>query len=577
MIECATDEGSEKEKKNIKKNMSNPTSSPDDAAAAADKSKSNVPSNIPSQLFPLTPQEQSLLDLYAQIKQYEREAAQAAADAAKAKLDKANEEYQKEIGARDHSRDDGTDLGDDGMVASTGQKKKRKKRRRNNENQEMGLPGSEDDEYSDDEVSMDDGDDENNEQLNELEELRAFKDAADRKKQKEMASEIAKEELREQYLVEDVAVSAANDFGPSLKKKKTDTDFDDDYGKDMSLISNMNNMSTPPHDFSKKLGMSKVSGKQLFPVTPDEKKWDPPQDASDPEDRCLEMSLSGLDIDGNEGNNTIAIKFMAPLDSRRFSINIAQPNHENYYSVLFHFNPRQFEKGGQVVMNDKKAGMWGQGINIPLSTMPLMFGETSCTLIVQITGDGFDVFLNNQHVARLEHRTPLPDKSSDPKSNSLILQFPSTDDYGTPEDWRVYKVWWGHKAPMASTSSDLSNVAGVNSYNSVHEKKLFVSGLPKLSSQPELELRVAELERAFRKYGGAQGANVICPPNSTFAFVELETERQTDLALREMGSRYRLNRARRSKHEALLEQRAAAERATGGTEAGSKRETTDWD
>jgi len=135
----------------------------------------------------------------------------------------------------------------------------------------------------------------------------------------------------------------------------------------------------------------------------------------------------------------------------------------------------------------------------------------------------------------------------------------------------VYKVWWGHKRSMAS--SDLANVAGVNANYSVHQKKLFVSGLAKITSPPEIDLRRAELERAFHKYGGLQGVTVICPPNSTFAFVEVETERAADLALREMGSKYRLNRARRSRHEALLEQRATAEAANKGVTT----ETSDWD
>jgi len=55
--------------------------------------------------------------------------------------------------------------------------------------------------------------------------------------------------------------------------------------------------------------------------------------------------------------------------------------------------------------------------------------------------------------------------------------------------------------------------------------------------------------------------------------VEVETERAADLALREMGSKYRLNRARRSRHEALLEQRAAAEAEASGM----TKETSEWD
>lgn len=109
-----------------------------------------------------------------------------------------------------------------------------------------------------------------------------------------------------------------------------------------------------------------------------------------------------------------------------YSLNIAGPDHVDFGSVLFHFNPRALERGGQLVMNDKKQGMWGQGMNIPLSQIPLMFGQTACTLVIQIHGNGFDVFIENQHVARLEHRQPLPSGTC-----SLYLQFPSTDDYGS--------------------------------------------------------------------------------------------------------------------------------------------------
>lgn len=539
------------------------------SGVAAGGSSTLVPDRIPKHLLPLTPQEQSLIDLFAKVKQFEKEAAKAAANAAKAKLDAANEEYHQNQLGRDQ---DQVGNGDDELKP-----KKRKRKRKQIEQQGSGMDEDEIDEseYSDSDES-DDG-------LNELERLRREKEAADKKREKEMASIHAEEEMRKQHLEEE-SNNISTDFGPSLNKRKKTSHgmYDDDTGG--GLIDNMQHLSTPPHDFSKTLAMSKVSGSQLFPdprsVTPDKRMWTPPQEqgaVANPTEECLELELSDFDstkLSHGNGKNTIAIKFNAPSDSKRFSINIAEKDNDNYHSVLFHFNPRQFERGGQVVVNDKKTGMWGQGINIPLSTMPLMFGEVSCTLIIQITGEGFDVFLNGKHCARLEHRTPLPSPSEG--GNSLILQFPSTDDYGTPENWIVYKVWFGHKALMASTSSsDLDHVPGVNSHNSVHEKKLFVRGLPKLHSQPEIELRIAELERAFRKYGGAQGATVICPTNSTFAFVELETGRMADLALREMGGKYRLNRARRSRHEALLEQRAAGEAAGKG--GNITRETSGWD
>jgi Galactoside-binding lectin len=126
---------------------------------------------------------------------------------------------------------------------------------------------------------------------------------------------------------------------------------------------------------------------------------------------------------------------MAPSDSKRFSINIAAPDNDSFSNVLFHFNPRQRERGGQLVVNDKRDGIWGQAIALPLSQVPLMFGQTACTLLVQINGEGFDIFLENKHCVRLEHRKELPVGNT-----NLILQFPSTDDYGSPENWTVYKV-----------------------------------------------------------------------------------------------------------------------------------------
>ena len=65
----------------------------------------------------------------------------------------------------------------------------------------------------------------------------------------------------------------------------------------------------------------------------------------------------------------------------------------------------------------------------------------------------------------LEHRKELPSKPC-----SLFLQFPSCDDYGSPENWIVYKAWWGNKASMVK--GDISNVAGVNSFNAIHPVRL---------------------------------------------------------------------------------------------------------
>jgi RNA recognition motif. (a.k.a. RRM, RBD, or RNP domain) len=202
-----------------------------------------------------------------------------------------------------------------------------------------------------------------------------------------------------------------------------------------------------------------------------------------------------------------------------------------------------------------------------------MFGQTSCTILIQINGEGFDMFIENVHCARLEHRMELPTGAA-----NLTLQFPSTDDYLKPENWTVYKVWWGNRPILAK--GDVSGVPGVNTFSSDHPRKLFISSLPRIFTEAEAEVRRAELERAFQRYGGDRGVLVIAPTNKSYAFVEMESEGMTDLALQELGGTYRMNRARRTRHEALREERAAAAAITDGEtgkNVGSTAATTAWD
>ncbi len=394
---------------------------------------------IAEQLLPLTDEEQSLLDFYGEVRALEKLAAQAASDAAKAVLAAADEEYQRrtarengddeelatirESGGADHESND---------VKQTKQKRKKAVgtstgTKKNGNRGESEMSGAEDDSESETEAKT--------EKKRKLElKLNKLRDDVKEGLEEEQKNEETfkqQEDHREALLK---SSSASQLQTGTLRRKRRDLDSyqDEDPSK---LISLMDHTSTPPHDFSKSLKMNRVSGSLLFPdmlpghtPSPTDSTWTPPEDSNAPDEGCLEFELPEFDpneaAEGN-GYNTLAVKFHAPKDSKRFSINIAAPDHDNYYSVLFHFNPRQFEKGGQVFINDKQTGTWGQAIKIPLSTFPLMFGEISTTLIVQINGDGFDVFINNEHCARLEHRVPLPSESG-----PLVLQFPSTDDYG---------------------------------------------------------------------------------------------------------------------------------------------------
>lgn len=501
---------------------------------------------IAPHLLPLTAEEQSLLDAYEEVRALEKLKDQAISDAAKARLVEANKEHERQVALKNGVD---PDLEMEAKGDGGPQRKKRKKQKEKKIRKDTGFNNSNDD---DSEVLDENSDDSSEDGTNERPSSRPKANNEDT---------LEEEEKKRDEFMRASSDSYMNDIKIDRKVRQ----------EAKSLLHNME-QGTPPHDFSKSMDMSKVTGKQLFPkILPlSDTTWSPPDESTAPDEGCLELELSDFQADdaakGN-GNNTVAIKFSAPKESKRFSINIAAPNHDNYYSVLFHFNPRQFEKGGQVVINNKNSGTWGQGINIPLSTFPLMFGETSSTLIVQINGEGFDIFLDQQHCARLEHRVPLPDDVK-----SLMLQFPSTDDYGRPENWSVYKVWWGHKPLMAK--EDISNVPGVKMHSKLHKTKLFISNLPKIYTETQIDLRRAELERAFRQYGGAHGVTALCPPNRSFAFVEVESYRAADMAVREMSDKYTVNRARMSRHEALMEERAAAQ--TTSSSASGDKKTSNW-
>lgn len=383
--------------------------------------------------FEPTEEEKALLDMYNQIKSFERQAARLKETKAREKLEAKDAEFKQTMA------------------------RKRKVRRKNKPKVDSG-----DGEASsmEEDSGVEESEEEDDQQT--LQEKRQAKLDKWRNeiesKQQAMAEEETKEaSMRDQLLAQNETV----EIGTTLKRKRLEGNADGS-----ALLTSLMKAQTPPHDFSKSLGFSAVKGKVIFPITTEAAKWTPPETASNPNDGAFLVELDNFDIgkasDGR-GNNTVAIKFSAPGDSKRFSINIAGPNHDDFDSILFHFNPRQYERGGQLVINDKQTGIWGQAVNLPLSQVPLIFGQISITLQIQITGEGFDIFIEDKHCARLEHRKELPSKPC-----SLFLQFPSCDDYGSPENWIVYKTWWGNKAIIADKSRDLSSVPGVNSFNAIH-------------------------------------------------------------------------------------------------------------
>jgi hypothetical protein len=88
---------------------------------------------------------------------------------------------------------------------------------------------------------------------------------------------------------------------------------------------------------------------------------------------------------------------------------------------------------------------------------------------------------------------------------------------------------------------DVSGIGGVNTFDFVHPRKLFISsGLPKIQNDKFVEIRCEELERTFAKYAGPRGVSTsIVPKNSSYAFVEfVETEQMCGRALEELSNNF---------------------------------------
>lgn len=390
----------------------------------------------------LTVPEQDLLKLYDKLKRFERLAndlKQAAARDQLATLDaafKGQQQQQQQQQDNDHPK-------------TKSSKKPRTKKRKRTVVAAAEKGSSESESEEEDEEDVDEATSLFERRQQKLQEMREQVEAEKQRLQQQQQND-DDDLLRQELLGVDKEDDTAS-LQPALKKKKRDilSDHPENKQPSSSLIANITTTATPPHEFSKSLQLS--GGKVLFPETTTAataagaggavvyQKWTPPDGVFSPNDGAFVTKLENFDVHqatAGRGNNTLAIKFSAPTDSKRFSINLAAPDEHNnsFDSILFHFNPRHFERGGQLVVNDKQEGTWGQAIAVPLSQVPLMFGTTDTTLIIQVHGDGFDIFVQGKHCARLEHRQDIS------AADHLVLQFPSTDDYGSPENWAVYKV-----------------------------------------------------------------------------------------------------------------------------------------
>lgn len=241
--------------------------------------------------FQPTKEEEALVNMYQTIRQFERQAARLKEQKAREKLEAKENEFKQSQA-----------------------NKKPKKRRRKRED----VPKGSGDEMSGDESSSEEDDSAEEEQDEQTlhdrrtAKLDALRDEVNEAKKAMVADAVKQETLRKNHLeTKETEIS----MGPSLKRKKLE-----DTSSEGGLLSNMK-IDTPPHEFSERLNIKSWKGKTLFPSTPDEKQWTPPEGVGNPNVGAFLVELPDFDItkaQNGTGNNSIMIKFHAPSDSKRF-------------------------------------------------------------------------------------------------------------------------------------------------------------------------------------------------------------------------------------------------------------------
>ena len=275
--------------------MSASSSSSWKSPSGADQAKFHlVP--LPEDFKP-TKEEEALLNMYQTIRQFERQAARLKEQKAREKLTAKDNEFKQ-----------------------SQQATKRKKRRRKKEDVQAasGDEGSDAESSAEEEYSSDEEQDEE-QTLHERRtaKLDALRDEVDEAKKAMVAKEVEEEKLRKDHLETNTSDVS---LGPSLKRRKLQ-----DTGSEGGLLTNMK-IDTPPHEFSEKLGIKAWKGKTLFPSTPEEKQWTPPEGGGSPNVGAFLAELPDFDItkaQNGTGNNTVVLKFHAPNDSKRFRYGLA--------------------------------------------------------------------------------------------------------------------------------------------------------------------------------------------------------------------------------------------------------------
>jgi hypothetical protein len=215
--------------------------------------------------------------------------------------------------------------------------------------------------------------------------------------------------------------------------------------------------------------------------------------------------LIDMDDFALDQNQTLVMRLTVPQDSTTWALSICPNQHEEFMNVLFHFNPRQRERGGTLVQNERVSSRWSAAERTPLEYFAPLFGRTF-DLAVQVNEDGFHTAIDTKYAATFMHRSPIDSWS---RTGPLVLEVPHTDDYGNPETLIVHQIWWGKKPAIPGLPKKdeyLAPVGEVTAPTGLQgETSIHVSGLPGTPEDGDATAHEAavkeELQDMFAPYG----------------------------------------------------------------------------
>lgn len=167
-------------------------------------------------------------------------------------------------------------------------------------------------------------------------------------------------------------------------------------------------------------------------------------------DYALDVRLPSLGLEpGNSGGggddpshlprDTLVVTASVPPDSPSYAVNLCPAEHGGGEEIWLHFNPRQFERGGSLVVDFKKDGEWVRGERRHLAPLPQLFGLERLQLAFHVSKDGVRVAANGFLFLQFGFR---PESQAPPAHNDeAAVHLPTCDDKGAPFRWTVHNVW----------------------------------------------------------------------------------------------------------------------------------------